>query len=98
MTKLTELEEKFNELDKKLDKIILISDNIQINYVKFYDEFNSFKKDIQSKITDLRLKQIELETNLKWIQKLKIGIYVGSSGIGVLSLIELINYFKNYIK
>jgi putative ribosome biogenesis GTPase RsgA len=94
MTKLTELEEKFNELDKKLDKIILISDNIQINYVKFYDEFNSFKKDIQSKITDLRLKQIELETNLKWIQKLKIGIYVGSSGIGVLSLIELINYIK----
>jgi putative ribosome biogenesis GTPase RsgA len=98
MNKINELEEKFNELDKKLDKIILISDNIQTNYIKFYDEFNNFKKDIQTKITDLRLKQIEIETNLQWIQKLKIGIYVGGSGIGLVSLIELINYFKNYIK
>jgi putative ribosome biogenesis GTPase RsgA len=98
MTKLTELEEKFNELDKKIDKIILITDNIQTNYLKFYEEFNSFKKDIQTKITDLRLKQIELETNLQWIQKLKLGIYVGGSGIGLISLIELINYFKNYVK
>jgi len=98
MTKITELEEKFNELDKKIDKIILITDNIQTNYLKFYEEFNSFKKDIQTKITDLRLKQIELETNLQWIQKLKLGIYVGGSGIGLISLIELINYFKNYVK
>jgi putative ribosome biogenesis GTPase RsgA len=98
MTKITELEEKFNELDKKLDKIILITDNIQTNYIKFYDEFSNFKKDIQTRITDLRLKQIEIETNLQWIQKLKIGIYVGGSGIGLVSLIELINYFKNYIK
>jgi putative ribosome biogenesis GTPase RsgA len=98
MNKIIELETKFNDLDKKLDKIIITTDNIQSNYLNFSNDFNNFKKDIQTKITDLRLKEIEIETNLKWIQKIKIGVYVGGSGVGILSLIELVNYIKNYIK
>jgi len=89
MTKLTldNIDERLRQLEINIEKIILIQDNIQTNYLNLYNEVKAIRSDIKK----LELKENEIETNVKWITKLKnYSLISGSILAGVYALYKLV--------
>ncbi len=94
MNKIEDIEKRLFELEKNIEKLIIITDNIQSNYLDIYTEI----KEIRKEIKNLYIKEEQLDTNLRWLIKLKdYSIYIGAGGVVILAF-KYWNIFVNLFK
>ncbi|MEM5806966.1 MAG: hypothetical protein QW474_01100 [Candidatus Aenigmatarchaeota archaeon] len=80
---------KTEELDAKIEKLYLITDNIQTNYLNITSEI----KEINKNINTIMIKIATLENDICWLNKLKNPFIIIGSGTGIGSLIYFLYEF-----
>lgn len=72
MNKMFEkLEDKLKELEIRIEKLIVIQNNIQENYIKLYDELQILRKELQNLMYNYNKSIAQITTEIKWLEKLK---------------------------